>query len=263
MSTTFLQVTCHHSIVWSLMICLNLFSALAMMHCSMIFVTAFLTLIVTCNPWWWVHLWLTSFLPSASYWWSLAEGIWVLCPSSWLSQMTLISEDHEHVKWIDQTPQELPRQLPILIEQSDNESETSVHPPPVFVSGTIMDWWHYFENITCFSHLVNVQREHPPTYLLLKRMFLLPLIVPQLLIPTIMMNLILNIFAKANKNRNTNLAIYIEPTKFLVILNLNRFQFVPLDCLIWNSTANIAVIWRTSYKSPLQIHHLCCQWLEI
>ncbi len=45
MSATFLLVKCHQSIIRSLMICLKLYLALAMMPCLMIFATISLTLI--------------------------------------------------------------------------------------------------------------------------------------------------------------------------------------------------------------------------
>ncbi len=80
-----------------------------------------------------------------------------------------------------------------------------------------------------------LQREHPPTYLLLIWiMLLLSLIMLQLPNPTILMNVILNIYAKASKSRNANLAIYIELTKLCVLLDLSRFQFTPPDSSIRN-----------------------------
>ncbi len=68
---------------------------------------------------------------------------------------------------------------------------------------------------------------------------LLPLIVLQLLIPTILMNLILNIYAKASQFGNTNLVDYAELTKLPVLLDLN-IQFVLPDSLVRNLRANNA-----------------------
>ncbi len=69
------------------------------------------------------------------------------------------------------------------------------------------------------------QREHLPTYPMLNWMtLLLPLIVLQFLILTILMNLILNTYTKASKFGNTNLVMYIEPTKSPLPLNLSRFK---------------------------------------
>ncbi len=48
MSVTTLLLTCLHSIIWSLMTCLKLWLALAMMPCLMIFAAASLDLIATC-----------------------------------------------------------------------------------------------------------------------------------------------------------------------------------------------------------------------
>ncbi len=66
----------------------------------------------------------------------------------------------------------------------------------------------------------------------------MPLIALKLLIPTILMNLILNIYIKSSKSGNANLVFYTELTKLPVLLDLSRFQFVLLDTLVRNSRAN-------------------------
>ncbi len=88
-----------------------------------------------------------------------------------------------------------------------------------------------------------LQREHPPTFLMfIWMLILLPLVVLQLLIPSILMNLILNIYTKASKLGNTNLVVYIESTKSPVLLDPKRFQFVPPYSSIRNSRANNDII---------------------
>ncbi len=49
-----------------------------------------------------------------------------------IEERCFIAEDHKQVKRIDETPDD-PSDSPNLIEQSDSDSETSDHPPPVFV----------------------------------------------------------------------------------------------------------------------------------
>ncbi len=63
---------------------------------------------------------------------------------------------------------------------------------------------------------------------------LLPLILLQLLIHTSPMNLILNIYVKASKYGNSNLVIYIEPTKLPVLLDLSIFQLAPQESAFKN-----------------------------
>ncbi len=73
-------------------------------------------------------------------------------------------------------------------------------------------------------------------------MLLLPLIVLQLLIPTILTNSILNIYANASKFGNVNLVVYKELTKLPVPLDLSKYLFMLLDSFIRNSRANNAII---------------------
>ncbi len=90
-----------------------------------------------------------------------------------------------------------------------------------------------------------IQRDPPPSYLLLTwMMLLLPLLVPQLKIPTILMNLILNFYAKSSKFENANLVVYAEPTKLPVRLDLSKYLFALPDSSIRNSRANNVTIFR-------------------
>ncbi len=73
-------------------------------------------------------------------------------------------------------------------------------------------------------------------------MLLLPLIVLQLLIPTILVNLILNTYAKANKFGNVNLVVHANLTMLPVLLDLRTYLFALPDSSVRNSRGKNTVI---------------------
>ncbi len=90
-----------------------------------------------------------------------------------------------------------------------------------------------------------LQRENPPTYILLHwMMLLLSLIVPHLLIPTIVMNLILNIYAKARKFGNASLVVYKELTNLPVLLDQIKYLLVLPDLTVRSSNANNTIVFQ-------------------
>ncbi len=106
---------------------------------------------------------------------------------------------------MDNTPDETPDPHPNLIEQSDSDSETSPKPPVFAPDGGNDAAQHHLDDGNFLHHL---------KYFLLNRiMLLLPVIMLQLMIPTILMNLIMKIYTKASKFGNDILVVYIGPTK--------------------------------------------------
>ncbi len=92
------------------------------------------------------------------------------------------------------------------------------------------------------------QREHLQTYLvLIQMMLLLPMVMLQLRTPTILMNLILNIYAKASKSENANLVISLGPTNSPVPLDLSRFQFVLYHSPTRDQRAHNTTIFRIRF----------------
>ncbi len=115
-----------------------------------------------------------------------------------------------------------------------------VHTPPVFVPDQ-----GYGATQPNGDDESIIQINATSTYLIMIwMMLLLSLIMSHLLIPTILMNLILNIYAKTCKFWDTNQITYVEPMKSPVPLYLGRFQYTLPDSLIRNSSANNDLAFR-------------------
>ncbi len=122
---------------------------------------------------------------------------------------------------VDKTPNELFDPPSHLFKQSDSDGESSDHPPPVIIP----------EGGSCAAQPneddesiipINGPEGAPPNIPFFDLdMLLLSLILFQLPIPTILINLILNIHVKAIKFGNANLVVY-------------GFQFVLSDNYIKN-----------------------------
>ncbi len=186
------------------MTCLTLCLALSMMTWLMIFKTAFLTLIVI------LISTMTSTSPSFN-----DKCLFLMkfsCQTCYceLEECQHIAEDWICVKGIDPTLEAPSHSLPVLIEQSCNGSEVLESLPPVFVSegGNCAPQPHNEGDESIL--LINLQMVHhlTSTYLLfIWMMLLLHLTMLQLMIPTILMKMFLNIFAKASKFGVTNLVV--------------------------------------------------------
>ncbi len=219
MSVTSWLAMCHHSIIWSFMTCLKLCLALAMMPCLIIFATIFFDSdhdIYYYNYKFVSDDHLIDHPPPLDEVW-LSETEWRACHGN-PEECCCLADDCEWVKWIDKIPNEPSDLFLNLIEQSGSDSENSYHPPPDFVpEGEILcwstkwRWWVYYTN-QC-SRVSTPQA----SFLLNQVILLLSVIVLELLIYTILTTLILNIYAKASKPGNTDLVVYLEPTKSLYL----------------------------------------------
>ncbi len=176
--------------------------------------------------------------------------------------MPLTAEDWTHIKWIDKTPDEAPDTLLNSIE-SDSDSETSVHPPPDFVlEGGNSAAQPNEDDVTIVP--INAPEGACPNipHVELDEL-LLPLIVLQLLICKILMNLILNIYAKAIKFGNVKLVDYVGPIKSPVPLVLNRFKLDLQDSSIRNQEQQHNHLWNEIGDSILIPCLLCLLPLKI
>ncbi len=192
MSAIFVQVKYQHCTIWSLMSCLKLCLAMAMMPSLMILATASLTLIVTCismmkrpslmTLFFIIHLLLMKFDWVNLSTMSTAENLKnpialmkIMNKSSGLMRPLMTHLTHIQI-WLSSLIMKVKLQ--------------TVHLKSLFQREKMM-----LLNLIMMFFQSMLQREHTQIIFLFNWMMLLLPVVLQMLIPTVLMNLILNIYA--------------------------------------------------------------------
>ncbi len=152
-----------------------------------------------------------------------------------LEECCCIAEDHDKVKGIDKTRDNPFDLLPNFIEQSYSDSENLACPPPVFVpEGGNATAQPFADNE--FILPLNAPVGAPPN---------IPFVEfndapdasdsASVGDSSILMNLILSVYAEASKFGSAILVVSVETTNLPVLLDLRRFQFILPNSPVRNS----------------------------